>query len=353
VPNDDTGEALNNQYPIEESITLLADPLPERRDVYGPLGASHDIEYFYFLLKLKYVFDSADDMLNPKNAFAYGVQFWGGNTKEWEISAFYLPGANAVAELNLNPLGLVTPYTSYETDRGVAINFGDGSDLIYRVERARLLSRMQDNSLVFSFGSIAANIERLTTVEMDVTNLHRYYPREHFYSVPGGETATTLEPGWNLAGAGVLRSSTNPASLTTENNSIWTLGAASLFVHKSDPAFNATEPQQAIWIYSDSSLQAAALSSSAAVDISLNQGWNIFGNPFAAELPWGDTVTFTDPATSDQKTLSQALSSGWLSGLPWYYFQGAFVQLAQGNSLAPARGYAIKTSKPLTMHLAQ
>lgn len=351
VPSDEIGEPLYNQFPIEESITLLADPLPERRDIHGPLGAAHDFEYFYFLLKLKFVFEAADDMMNPKNAFAYGVMFWGDALDEWEVSALYLPGANAVADLNLNPLGLVTPYTSYETDRGVALDFGDGSDMIFRVERERLLPRMQDGSLVFSFGSVAANIERLTTVEMDTTALYRYYPREHFYSVPGGETATALEAGWNLASAGVLRASTNPADLTADNNHIWGVGAGARPVHKSDPEFASTEPENAVWIYSNAAQQAAALSSGAAVDIPLEQGWNAFSNPFAVELDWDGAARFTDPATIEQKTFSEAAAAGWVQGRPWHYFQGAFTQLGQGAVLSPARGYAVKANRPLVLRL--
>ena len=64
-------------------------------------------------------------------------------------------------------------------------------------------------------------------------------------------------------------------------------------------------------------------------------------------------MEFTDPALSETKTLSDALAAGWVRGNPWYYFHGAFAQLAAGASLAPARGYILHASKPLAMRLAQ
>ncbi|MEW6203426.1 MAG: S8 family serine peptidase [bacterium] len=356
LPSDEEGEPLYNQMPLETGSTLLTDPLPDRRDIAGPLGVSHDLVNFYFLLRLKTVFEAADSYTDPRNVFVFGVPVWKEQPLEWDVAAAFLPGANALPSLNLPSIGLLTPYNSYETDRQIDIDYGEGDDLIFKVAAERVRSRMSDDSIIFSFGTLAVNTERFYTVEMDVTPLFRYYPREHYFVVPGGVRYAVLDEGWNLVSASIMTASDNLPEVVQNNDDIWGHTDSDGYVNRGDELFTFAQPKQAIWLYAVTS-QAVntppASSSQNTTDVSVKTGWNFFANPYTSNLVWDDLITVTDTDTGTTKTISEAASSGadWLVNAVYYYYQGGYHRLADGDTLQPARGYAVYVRKPLTLHL--
>jgi photosystem II stability/assembly factor-like uncharacterized protein len=76
----------------------------------------------------------------------------------------------------------------------------------------------------------------------------------------------------------------------------------------------------------------------------LKQGWNPIGNPFAADLSWGDNIGLTCGGAT--KTLSAATAAGWTDGAAWRYeADGSYSKIAPGGTLAPWEGYWLNVSR--------
>jgi hypothetical protein len=87
--------------------------------------------------------------------------------------------------------------------------------------------------------------------------------------------------------------------------------------------------------------------------IPLYPGWNLIGNPYCQDIPWGAVSVNKDG--SAPLTLTAAISSGWLRSSIWYWSEGAYHLLTAADDFQELKGYWIyakTTGLTLTFNLS-
>jgi hypothetical protein len=129
-----------------------------------------------------------------------------------------------------------------------------------------------------------------------------------------------------------------------------------------DQQFSAL-PGMAGWYFvdndSDALLIQGQLNADADIEIQLNTGWNLVGNPFINPLNWNDqSITFTSDGAA-YVPLSEAISSAIVQfSVIWVENgggDGSYRNLvANGTDIVPAgQGFWIKVSRPVKIHMAK
>jgi len=175
---------------------------------------------------------------------------------------------------------------------------------------------------------------------------------------PAPKTVThTLNPGWNLVAIPVDPETTDAISHLADN-----LPAMDIYQFF-DGEYYSTIHEEGVdiqtglgyWIHVDANLEiditGVPVDPLGSVDVPLEPGWNLIGNPFEAPLAWGDNINVT--CNGNTAVLSQAVSHGWIKGNVYTYTEGGYTGIAPGGSLDPWTGYYIQVSGRCELELKQ
>jgi len=160
-------------------------------------------------------------------------------------------------------------------------------------------------------------------------------------SVNAAVVKYTLKPGWNLVSAPIDTEVTS--ALEQLGDDLKILDIFQYFDGRFYPAEKADiQAGLGYWMYvaESAEIDIEGVPVGPEVRVPLKSGWNLIGNPFETELPWGDNISFS--CNGSNYTLSGAVSASMTNGAI-FEFTGEAYQ--PSVSLLPWKGYFLKTSQ--------
>lgn len=257
------------------------------------------------------------------------VYFSGGtdiDIPDWEFQAIYGLGGEYPIKQNL-----VFDLTQYATST-----------------LDRITLRVFDKSVHFTSGKVTGfRIEKVSTGET-------YYSGAAPANTVDGQSIRVpialpvpdliLHAGWNLVGASARGASLVPVTIfATATREIFAYDNG--FANRTLDAAIPMEPGRGYWIYSDNEICAAAVGGTAVTDaalqITLNPGWNLISNPWTKPVAWGPG--------------GASMSCGALPTAYLYDNLFGYAPVAPGNggTLLPWRGYWLKAGPGCTLTLTK
>jgi len=90
--------------------------------------------------------------------------------------------------------------------------------------------------------------------------------------------------------------------------------------------------------------------------VTLEAGWNIFGNPYESDISWSDSkISIKTEESQNYQPMSFGEDAGWLSAIIYEYDGSKYIPrtINNGYNLQPWKGYWIKSNKRLSMRIFQ
>ncbi len=171
-------------------------------------------------------------------------------------------------------------------------------------------------------------------------------------------TSGNLAAGWHLVSLPFVPNASAPATALSYTGALIAYSPATqLFYADTDAGFPGVgQTGRGFWFNNTAPAPITAngcpRSSGSTASVPLGSGWNMFGNPFNAAVPWADSsirVALTDnPA---EVPLSEAEAIGWVSRYIYDYSSGSYTARLSNSSfnLSPWKGYWIKTNRDVIL----
>ncbi|MFA6451507.1 MAG: Ig-like domain-containing protein, partial [bacterium] len=107
----------------------------------------------------------------------------------------------------------------------------------------------------------------------------------------------------------------------------------------------------AYWIFSDVekslNVTGKTIPESRSISLPLTKGWNLLGDPYTFEIPWGDNISFESDGQS--YTIAEARQAGLVSSKLFTYDTAAGYVEYTDSTLKPWAGYFIQAQKPCNL----
>ncbi|HOY61994.1 MAG: hypothetical protein BWY28_01566 [bacterium ADurb.Bin236] len=173
-------------------------------------------------------------------------------------------------------------------------------------------------------------------------------------------TSGNLAAGWHLVSLPFVPNASAPATALSYTGSLIAYSPATqLFYADTDAGFPGVgQTGRGFWFNNTASAPITAngcpRSSGSTASVPLGSGWNMFGNPFNAAVPWADSSIRVALADNPAEVpLSEAEAIGWVSRYIYDYSSGSYTARLSNSSfnLSPWKGYWVKTNRGVTLKI--